>query len=409
MENTVTAELGRARQSYERRAWSQAFAGFMAAESVAELGAEDLEKLAAAAYLIGREDDYFAALERAYESYKRRDEPLRAARSAFWIGLGLLFRGEPARASGWLVRAERAIERCDTCVERGYLLLPEIEGKLGTGEWQQAWTMSTAAAELAERFDDADLLACARHLQGRALIGQGELSRGLTLLDEAMLVVITGHLSPVLTGLLYCSVIDVCQQMGIVARAREWTNALARWCEQQPDMLAFSGTCYVHRAEILQLQGAWEQAIAEAERACERCLRIRNRLAAAAAFYRRAEVHRLRGEFADAEEMYRAASQWGWDPQPGFALLRLAQGRLDVAAAASRRVIEVPAAPQERARMLAAHVEIMLAAGDVEEACRSCEELESISKQVGTEMLAATAAQARGAVELATGHALNAM
>jgi tetratricopeptide (TPR) repeat protein len=205
---------------------------------------------------------------------------------------------------------ERAIERYEACAERGYLLVPEIERKLGAGEWRQAWAMATEAAELAERFDDPDLLACARHLQGRALIGQGELPRGVSLLDEAMLVVTAGRLSPVLTGLLYCSVIDVCQQMGIVARAREWTNALAQWCEEQPDMLAFSGTCYVHRAEILQLQGAWEQAIAEAERACERCLRIRNRSAAAAAFYRRAEVHSLRGEFADAEEMYRAASQW---------------------------------------------------------------------------------------------------
>jgi tetratricopeptide (TPR) repeat protein len=252
-------------------------------------------------------------------------------------------------------------------VEQGYLLLPIAEQRLAAGDYEAANTAAARAIGIGDDFEDHDLIACARHLQGRALILQRRVDAGLALLDETMVAVIAGELSPIMTGLIYCSVIEACQQVYALGRAHEWTSALAQWCEEQPEMVAFTGVCRVHRAEIMQLHGAWVDAIEEAQRACERCQRV-NRQAAAAALYQQAEVHRLRGEFAAAEEAYRSAGEWGWESQPGLALLRMAQGRSDAAVAAIRRVVRATTEPLQRTRLLPAYVEIMLAVGEIEEA-----------------------------------------
>ena len=221
------------------------------------------------------------------------------------------------------------------------------------------------------------------------LIHEGQVEAGLALLDEAMLAVVTGELSPIMTGLIYCSVIDACQEIHAVRHAREWTAALAQWCEQQPQLVAFTSTCLVHRAEIMQLSGAWTEAMAEASRACERSSQGLERSPPAAAFYRRAELHRLRGELAAADEAYRAASRLGREPQPGLALLRLSQGRTDAASAAIRRVVSATTDPLQRAKLLPAHVEVMLAVGDIDEARSACRALEQIAATFGTEVLRA--------------------
>ena len=231
---------------------------------------------------------------------------------------------------------------------------------------------------------------------------QGQVKRGLALLDEVMVAVTAGELSSLVTGLMYCSVIQACQEVYAFGRAREWTAALARWCEEQPEMVAFTGVCRVHRAEIMQLRGAWQDAIEEAQRARERSEGIDQR-AAAAAFYQQAEVHRLRGEFAAAEEAYRNASQWGREPQPGLALLRLVQGRSDAAAAAIRRVVSATTHRLQRSRLLPAYVEIMLTVGDIQEARGASSELEEIAETFEIDVLRAMAAQARGAIDLAEG------
>jgi ATP/maltotriose-dependent transcriptional regulator MalT len=204
-------------------------------------------------------------------------------------------------------------------------------------------------------------------------------------------------------------VILACQEAYEVRRAQEWTAVLTRWCEQQPDLVAFTGRCLVHRAEIMQLHGDWSDALEEARRAGERLAQGFNRAAAAQAFYRQGEVHRLRGEFAEAEDAYREASRFGWEPQPGMALLRLAQGQRDTAAATIRRALGEAAQPLRRANLLPAHVEIMLAAGEVEEARAGCDELEEIAGRYESAMLAALVAHARGAVELADGEARSAL
>lgn len=398
--------LERGRESYGRRAWGDAYESLSLADRAAPLGAEDLELLAISAFLIGRDDDYLRALDRAHHAHLDAGEGVRAARSAFWLGLRLLLRGEMGRATGWLARAQRLLEREEhDCVERGYLLLPVAEQRLAAGDWEAAYATAAGAAEIGDRFREADLIACARHLQGRALMLQGRVEAGLGLLDEAMVAVTAGELSPLMTGLIYCSVIESCQQVYALGRAREWTSALAQWCAEQPEMVAFTGRCLVHRAEIMQLNGAWRDAIEEARRARERFSRGIDQQPTGSALYQQAEVHRLRGEHAAAEEAYRSASRCGWDPQPGLALLRLAQGRTDAAVAAIRRVVRATTDRLQRTRLLPAYVEIMLAVGDIQEARAACRELEEIAAGFGVGVLGAMAAHARGAVELAEGDA----
>jgi ATP/maltotriose-dependent transcriptional regulator MalT len=399
----MPSELERARECYAQRKWGDAYDSLSRADQATPLGGNDLELLAMAAYLIGRDDEYLNALERAHHARLDAGERLRAVRCAFWLGLRLLFRGEAGRATGWFARAERLLEREEhECAERGYLLLPVVEQQLAAGDCEAAHATAVSAAEIGERCGDVDLIACARHQLGRIRIQQGQVENGLALLDEVMVAVTAGELSSLVTGLMYCSVIQACQEVYAFGRAREWTAALSRWCEKQPEMVAFTGACRVHRAEIMQLNGAWQDAIEEAQRARERSQGV-NQQATAAAFYQQAEVHRLRGEFAAAEEAYRSASQWGWDPQPGLALLRLGQGRIDAAAAAIRRVVSTTTHRLQRSRLLPAYVEIMLTVGDIQEARGASGELEEIAESFGADVLNAMATHARGAVKLAEG------
>lgn len=394
--------LDQGRDAYRRREWDHAYDSLSRADEKAPLGVEDLERLATAAYLTGRDQDFHRFLERAHQAHLQAGDRTRAARDAFWLGLNLLLRGDPAQGSGWIARGQRLVEGLG-CVEEGYLALPVAQQRLFQGDGGTAQAMAATAAEIGVRFGDADLIASARHLQGRALIRQGQVRRGLVLLDEVMLAAVAGELSPIMTGLIYCSLIEACQDVHAHGRAREWTAALARWCEQQPQMLAFTATCLVHRAQILAMSGAWSEAMAEVLRACERFSRRSDRNPPAPALYQLAELHRLRGKFAAAEKSYRDAGRLGGEPQPGLALLRMAQGRLDAACAAIRRVLGAATDPLERAKLLPAHLEIMLAAGENEEARRACRELEEIAETCDTETLRAMAAQARGAVELAEG------
>ena len=404
--NEVSGELARGRRSCEKNAWADGFQSLSRADKQALLGVEDLELLAKSAYLIGRDEEFLKTLDRAHNAYREAGETTRAARCAFWLGLSLLLKGEMGRGTGWLAGARRLIEREKSdCAEWGYLLLPTAEQLLGADDFDTAYATAQDAIEIGTRFGETDLVSCARHIQGRALMGQGRVEEGLALLDETMIAVTAGELSPLMTGLIYCSVIDACQQVYALARAWEWTSALTEWCERQPQMVAFTGTCLVHRAEIMQLHGAWPDAIEEARRACARYSQGIEQQPPAAAFYQQAEVHRLRGEFRAADAAYRTASQRGYEPQPGLALLRMAQGRTDAAAAAVRRVVSATTDRLQRTRLLPAYVEILLTVGDIEDARGGALELANIAESFDTGVLGAMAAHARGAVELAEGDA----
>jgi tetratricopeptide (TPR) repeat protein len=336
----TAGRLERGRQAYERRGWLDAYESLSLANRAVPLRADDLELLATSASMLGRDQEYLDVLERAHHAYLDAGDALRAARCAFWVGTHLAIRGEMGGAAGWLGRARRLVDMEQReCVERGYLLVPRMMGLEEAGDYAAAYAAAVEAARIGEHFGDRDLLALALHEQGRVLARQGNVAAGLELLDEVMVSVIAGELSPIVTGLIYCSVIEGCQQVYELRRAAEWTAALTRWCEAQPDMVSFTGRCLVHRAEIMQLHGAWPQALEEARRAGQRFAQVKNPVSAGEASYRRGEIHRLRGELEPAEEAYREASRCGWEPQPGLALLRLAQGDDHAAAAAIRRVV----------------------------------------------------------------------
>ena len=400
-------ELERGRKSYARRAWMDAHESLSHTDQVAPLGAEDLELLARSAYMLGRDDEYVSCLERAHHTYLEAGDASRAVRCAFWIGHNLLFRSEMSPALGWFARAQRLLEREGRdCVERGYLLIPALLQHVLSGDFEAAHTTALDAAEIGERFGDQDLVAIALMEQGHALVKQGRTGEGLRLVDETMVAVTAGELSPIVAGIVYCNTIAFCQSVYELRRAREWTAALTRWCEDQPEMIAHKGLCLVHRAEIMTLVGAWRDALEEAYRVGERFRQgVLNERALGHAAYRQGEVHRLQGEFAAAEAAYRESSRCGYEPQPGLALLRVAQGNCDAAAAAIRRVVGETTKPLKRARYLPAYVEIMLAVGDGEEARTAYRELEGIAERQGSDALDAMSAHAEGAVDVAEGDA----
>lgn len=397
-------DLSRGRELSEARAWSAAHAALSRADQRSPLAAADLELLAVAAEMTGRRDEAVAALERAHNLHLEHGRVASAVRCAFWVVVSLATRGRTGPASGWLARARRLLDRLEgPTVEEGYLLLPEALEREGAGAFAEAQELAGRAAAIAERFEEADLLALAVHELGLTLLHQGRIGEGLRLLDEAMVTVTSGELSPMVTGLVYCGVIDGCRQVYALRRAREWTEALSRWCAEQPELVTFTGECLVHRAEILQLHGAWRDALEEARSARRRFAEISDPGAAGQALYRQGELHRLRGEFDAAEEAYREASLRGVEPQPGLALLRLAQGDHRAALAATRRAVEEATDGVQRTRVLPAHLEVLLAAGEVSRAREVCGELEELAADYGSDLLDAVVAHSRGAVELADG------
>ncbi len=401
----AVAEVEQGREFYAVRAWSDAYAALSGVDRRAPLAADDLELLATAAYMLGRQDEYFDALERSHQAHLNAGEALRAARCALWIGMNLAQQGEMGRAGGWLGRARRLVEREGReCAEQGYLLMPLMFQHEASGDLDAAIATAAEAAEIAERFGDADLLALAVHSQGQLMVSQGRAKEGLALLDESMLAVTNGELSPIASGIVYCGVILGCQAAFEVRRAQEWTAALAAWCREQPDMVAFTGRCLLHRTEILELSGAWVEALEEARRATRRCLAAQNQRAAGEAVYLQGELHRLQGGFAAAEESYREASQYGGEPQPGLALLRMAQGNTDAAVAAIRRAVGETTERPRRAGLLPAVIEIALAASDIDAARSACLELEEIAADYAGGMLDAVVLYAKGSVDLADGN-----
>lgn len=402
-------ELEEGRRAYAERRWADAFRLLTEADEASPLDNTDLECLGRSASMIGRDDAALAVLQRGYDILLAMGDELGAARLAFWQGFRRFSLGETGQAMAWLARAEKLVARQDeACVEQGYLLLPAIHQQLGAGNVEAASATAATAAEIGDRFNDDDLSGLARQLQGRALLLLGEVEQGLKLLDEAMLTATTGSGSELVRGLVYCSVIACCQQIYAVDRAREWTAVLAEWCDAQPQLGMFSGTCRVHRAELMQLDGAWSKSLEEARRVIGRNPTPAGGEYAAAA-YQEAEIYRLRGEFAAAEQAYGRASELGGETQPGLALLRLAQGQLDAAAASIRRTVAAAIDPLRSVRFLPAYVEIMLATGDIDEARSGATRLAKAVGTYGTPVLEAMAAHALGAVELAAGNAREAL
>ena len=398
--------LEQGRDSFGRQAWGDAYAHFSAADRTSPLGIEDLDMFAQAAYLTGRDEDCVEHWTRAHQASLDSGDLPRAVRCAFWIGFSLALRGKIARAGGWFGRIQRLLEDAPLeCSERGYLLLPAMIQNLEQGNFAATCSLAIETDQIGRRFGDPDLMILGRLGHGQALVFLGKSAEGLALLDEVMVSVTAGEATPILVGLIYCAVIETCYEIFDLSRAQEWTGALSRMCETQPDLVPYRGKCLIHRAELLNLHGSWADAMVEARRAGELLSNPDPQPAVGAAFAQQADLHRLRGEFDKAEEAYREASRWGHPTQPGFALLRLAQGDSQAAEAAIRRIMDEVGEPIPHSRSLAASVEIMLAVGDVPSAREAANALAEVASAMDMPMLHATAAYAMGTVLLAEGDA----
>ncbi|WP_405873343.1 LuxR C-terminal-related transcriptional regulator [Streptomyces sp. NBC_00005] len=406
------AEVGRGREAVRMQAWTEAYDVLARADAAYPLEVHDVELYAEAADMLGRCDDAVGLLRRAYTAYAEAGIVGAALRCAYWLCKELAWGGEFAQSGAWLARARRLAATEPGCPECAYLLMLEAELHFRAGEPAEMLDSARRLAEAVSPGAEADLAAGTAMTLGLALVSNGQVGAGLAELDEAMVAVAGGGPSARCTGMIYCVVIGTCQDLQELRRAQEWSEALAEWCAAQPDFTgAYRGLCRVHRVALLQLGGAWPDAVREARLACAQLTAGYGGQAAGGAFYQLAELHRLRGDLAEAEQAYRDTLHHGWDAQPGLALLWLARGRREPATAAIRRALGETTQPMRRARLLPAAVEILLAQGDGggNEAARFADELEGIADARGAVALRAMAGQAGGAVRLAEGSAKDAL
>ncbi|TDO44540.1 regulatory LuxR family protein [Kribbella sp. VKM Ac-2527] len=396
----IVDDLARAREAFERRDWATAYDQLSATGD--GLGPDDLQTLATSAYLVGDDDACIRALQRGYRLQVDAGDTLGAVRFAFWLAMVLNVRGEVAIGSGWAARAERLLaDQPADVVERGYLRIHEFFRHLAQGEYAEALRTGTEITEAARRFGDADLLAQGLTCQGRLLMYSNRVPEGLAMLDEAMVGVAAGEVSPIFAGQVYCAMIEGCQEVSDFSRASAWTTALTRWCDSQPDLVPFTGQCAVHRGQILRLHGAFGAALEEFDDACRRYAESGKQAAAGLALSECGDVQRIRGDFALAETAYDQASSFGYDPQPGRALLLLARGRATAAIAVIRRLLAEVGGPVQRSRLLPGAVEVLVAGASLDEAEQTATELTGIAESFGCSGLRAMAAYCAGVVALA--------
>ena len=398
----MTSSLERAHAAFARQAWREACDGFAAADG-APLRADDHERYAVAAYLIGADDLCEHEWEAAHRAAVDAGDTAGAARGAMLLALCLVLRGQMARAGGWLARAEALLgESGIECAASGYVLIPKILGALDEGDAASARDLAVRATELGRACEDADLRALGMLGQGQALIAMGDTNAGLAWLDDVMVAVTGGEVGPIVSGIVYCAVIIECLRLFDLARAAEWTGALGSWCDAQPDLVPYRGQCLVHRSQLQQAAGTWSEAIATVGSARRR-LADPPHPALGLACYQEGELRRLIGEDERAEAAYREASRCGHHPMPGLALLELARGDAGAAAATIRRALQETADPLDRPVLLAAAVDVFRGAGDFAAARAAADELAEVAAPSASPLLRAMAAHAVGSVLAAEG------
>jgi class 3 adenylate cyclase len=399
MTQVVDDSLAAGREAARRRAWREAYDLLRSVEAD-RLTPGDVESLADSAWWTGRLDEAIELRERAFAAYVDAAEPRRGAMLAMLLAMDYGLRGALSVSGGWIARGERLLASEPDGIEHGHIALARGIHSIDLGELERARERFERARSLGARFGDRSLETTALVFDGAIRVWTGDVTEGLAILDEATAAATSGELDPLATGIVYCVTIDSCQALGDCGRASEWTEAANRWCDRL-DVSGFPGACRVHRAEVLRLRGEWPKAEEQAAQACEE-LHDYNRPVTAAGFYEIAEIRRRQGNFAAAEEAYQKADELGRDPQPGLALLRLAQGKVDAATAAVRRTLGNEALdPLSRSRRLPAQVEIALAAGEIELAREAAEELEAIADAYAVDGRRTQAFE--GAVQLAWG------
>lgn len=396
----TAVELGRT--AVAERRWGEAYEVLSDAESSGGLAPPDLELLATATSLRGDAAAAVDILTQAHSTYLADDDQVGATRTAGWIALELLDLGDVYRSGAWVARGIRLADALtEPSSVAGLVRVVPALSELMTGNTDEAVRRFEEIAAIADRFHDRELAAIASLGRGQCLIAAGTAAEGLVCFDEAMAAVTAGEVSPIPSGIIYCAMIGTCRIAFDLRRAIEWTSALDRWCRRQPGLVAFTGHCHAHRAALFLLHGAWTEAYSAAQLAESR-FRAGDHGAAWGAPYQLAEVERMRGEFRAAEKHYQQAGETPWEPQPGLALLHLAEGRASLAQAEIRRSA-AGADTGTRRHLLPAVVEIELAAGDVVAAKEAADELVTLNRSAPTPMLAALAAFAAGQVLLAEG------
>lgn len=394
--------VGRGRDAFNKQAWRRAYDELSAAAVAEPLEVDDLERLASAAYLAGLSDESRSAWISAHEKCAHVGDVARAARCAFWLAFALLNAGDLARGGGWVDRAQRLLDdRKIDCVERGYLRYAAALRAAFSGDVRAGYEAFHAAAEIGVLFHDPELAALARIGEGRCLIWLDRVDKGVALLDEGMVAIEANDVSAIAIGDAYCTAIEGCTELFDVRRAHAWTAALSRWVDSQPELMLYRGQCLIHRAEMLHLRGDWDAAADQVEEAYRRLVDPVGQRSRGAAAYLKGDLHRLRGQYRAAEAEFRLASELGRDPQPGLALLRLATGKVEAAAAAIRRAYHEAGDPMARARLAGGYVEILLADGDVAATRSAADELGTVARMLGRPLPTALHLQLLGAVLLA--------
>ncbi|MFE1439677.1 LuxR C-terminal-related transcriptional regulator [Streptomyces sp. NPDC058739] len=403
----VPDDLHRARDAVARQAWAEAYRLLSGSRSA--LTPDDFAAWADAAWWTSRIEESIVARTKAYAGYVATHNGRQAGYCAWMLFYEHQLAGRTALAAGWLRRARRHLSAEPECVEQCYLVWMEAEAAAARGEFDAAMTVARRMQDIARRCGSPDLHAMSVQAQAGVLLDQGRVAEGLDLLDDALCPAMAGELSAFFTGWIYCLGLQRCMACADLERAAEWTDAAMRWCAAMPAENNFRGLCRVHRVEVLELRGLWPRALEEAVRTCEELLPY-ERGAAAETFCLIGDIQRRRGDTAAAETAYRRAHELGRDPQPGLALLRLAQGRAEAAVTGLRLALAAEGDRGDRlahCRLLAARAEISLALDRVEEARTAAAELEDLAadwrvrRRSSTTPLDAAAASASGAVAYA--------
>jgi DNA-binding CsgD family transcriptional regulator len=404
MTSSSALDLGRSAVAAQR--WADAYEHLARADSVDGLAAPDLELIATAAFLRGEAGAAVAALTRAHEASLANGDTEGGARTAAWLSIYQIELGDLSHNFEWVPRGLRlASGIAEPSAVTGLVQVPPAIAQLASGDPLGAKGRFQEVGMIADRFHDRDLAAIASFGEGKCLIEVGEDAEGFARFDEAVAAVAGGEVSPISSGIILCTVVGDAHLGFDLARVIEWTKVLDEWCRRQPELVAYSGQRHALRAALLLLQGAWAEASAAAELALSR-FRAGDYRAAFGAHYHFADLQRLRGAFHSAAEAYRRAGETSWEPQPGLALLHLAEGRLQPAQEEIRRSAAA-ADPFTRRHLLRAVVDIEVAAGDPGAARRALTEFQTLGASSSTPMFAALAAFAEGQVLLAEGDATN--
>jgi tetratricopeptide (TPR) repeat protein len=403
----------RAREALDRHAWSEAYEVMTEADRAGDLPPDDLEVLAQAAWWVGQQDAASEAWERAYTLHAKSGDRLAAANAAAQLAFNLLGAGLPSVLNGWVNRAERLLQGASEQPVHAFIAVVRGMTAFTGGDLDSAAAAGRRALDIGTTFGIPDLQAMGLHLEGRALVAKGQVEEGMALLDEATAAAISGELSPQVTGRVYCSTVSACWGLADYRRAGEWADAAERWCRRR-SINGFPGVCRLHRAQIHKLRGMWREAEAEALLACKE-LPSWFPLDLGRAMSEVGEIRLRTGDLTGAEDAFLQANDAGHDPNPGLALLQLAKGDVQAAAATIRDALDNPSqtgnfqtppnSNLQRASLLPAQVEITLAAGDADTARAAADELERIAESYGVVAMRASAGWTRGLVQLAEGQA----